>query len=63
MLFHPQEGLGGFLVVAERLAVLVERLFLAEPVADVAEMAQGAGQVAFENVAVQIVPSCGCARP
>ena len=36
------------------LTVLAERLFRAEAIADVAQVAQCAGQMAFQNVAVQV---------
>src|SRR5262249_32612238 len=51
---HPGEGLVGFLVVAEGHGRLAERLRLAEPIADIAQVAQGAGQVAVEDVGVQL---------
>ena len=35
-----------------------ERLRRAQPVADVAQVAQGAGQVAFEDVGVQVLAAC-----
>src|SRR5438132_686874 len=55
VLFHAGERLVGFLVVAERPGILAERLYLAQAVTDVAEVAQGARQVALENVGVQLL--------
>ena len=53
VLVHPLERLGRFLVVAERLRPC-RTAALAEAVADVAQVAQRARQVAFQDVAVQV---------
>src|SRR6185437_7906017 len=54
MLFHALEGFAGILVLGERLGRLAERLLLAETIADVAQVTQRTGQMAFENVGVEI---------
>src|SRR5579884_726839 len=55
VLFHALEGFASVLVLGEGLRRLAERLFVTEAIADVAQMAQGAGEMAFENVGVEVL--------
>src|SRR5207245_2526867 len=55
MLLHAGQSFVGVLVVAKGFALLVERLRLAEAVADVAEVAQGAREMTFEDIGVQLL--------
>src|SRR6516165_4492927 len=55
VLLHTLETIAGILVLGERFWFLAERLLVAEAIADVAQMAQGAGQMALQNVGVEIL--------
>src|ERR1035441_8962826 len=54
VLFHATEALGQVLVALHGLANFFGRLGLAAPVGDVARVAQRAGQVALQDVGVQV---------
>ena len=54
VLFHAAQRLGQVLVALDRLANFVGRLGLAQPIGDVAGVAQRAGEVAFQDVGVQV---------
>src|SRR6266849_9821663 len=54
MLPHPGQGFVGFFVVAESATLLAKGLRLTQAVADVAQMAQGAGEMAFLDIGVQV---------
>ena len=55
VLFHALETLARVLVLGERSWFLAERLLVAEAIADVAQVAQRAGQMALQNVGVEIL--------
>ena len=61
MLLHALEGVGGEGLGFDLFLDLIRRLLLAEAVADVAGVAERAGEVAFQDVGVQVVDAAAAA--
>src|SRR2546422_2088512 len=52
---HACEGFEPFGIIAKTTRPAIKPIANTEPIADVAQVAQGAGQVAFENVRMQVL--------